>query len=205
MDKPSEIWKSLVKDAGSESAARTAATKLYIDKYTKGAKAGEVEFKGEFIAGAIYCFQYVDDKTLNSRPVFLSMGGYAKDGNLYEVGLDLQAAPPQFRGIILDRFVQFYNSDLEKNKKQAAGKQQLYPLRFGWPEAKKSLGMTGWQTLSIGYDRKKVRQVAVVDYSDWPQLIGMQTGGIKDLSKTYSDYLKKAQAKIDKNPKWFQQ
>jgi hypothetical protein len=205
MNKISESWDAMVKSAGSGSAARQQAFALYVDKYSKGSKSGEVAYAGgAFRPGEIYTFVYVDDKRENQRPLILSMGGFSRGAVYYETGIDLCLIPPDFRSFILDRFAQFYREDLAKNLKLVGDGKTPRPLQFGWREATRSLGRSGWQTAAKAYDRRKIRQVAIVDYSDWGACVGMLTGAVKNVVSVYQDYVKKAQEKIAAQPTWEQ-
>lgn len=205
MDKISNSWKDMVKESGSATAARDSANRLYNEKYTKGSKAGQTAYVGgPFGAGGVYTFVYVDDKAPNTRPLLLSMGSFSKGGKLYETGIDLGMIPPDFRNFILDRFVAFYKKDLDSNEKLVENGKNPAQLQFGWREATRALGRTGWQAAASAYDKAKIRQVSIVDYSDWSALVGMQTGGEKDVAKNFASYIKKAQNRISTQPSWIE-
>jgi hypothetical protein len=203
MEVPSKMWESFIKESGSAQKAVTNASQTYLEKYTKGSKAGEVEYRGEpFKAGTIYCFAYVNEKRTNNRPLFLSMGGFAQKGTYMETGIDLQLAPSNFRGLILDRFQHAYAPLLDKNVKAATDGKQTQVLPFTWSDAVRTLGKCGWQTAATAFDRSKIRQVSILDYDDWGTVIGMQTGVMSNIPKAYSDYIRKAQAKLEKEAVW---
>ena len=203
MEVPSKMWDSFVKDSGSAQKAIRDSSQIYLDKYTRGSKAGEVEYRGEpFKAGTIYCFVYVNEKRVNNRPILLSMGGFAQKGTYMETGIDLQLVPSMFRGMILDRFQHAYEPLLSKNMKQVSDGKQTQVLPFSWDDAIRTLGKCGWQTAATAFDRSKIRQVSVVDYDDWGAVIGMQTGAMTNIPKVYTDYVKKAQARLEKEAVW---
>ena len=203
MDKPSIMWQNLVIENGSEQKAMKNVSLMYMDKYTKGSKAGEVQYRGEpFKAGSIYCFMYVSDKRTNNRPLYLSMGGFVQNGKYIETGIDLQLVPSFFRGFILDRFQHVYNAKLIENEKLAGDGKQTKVLHFYWADAIRALGKCGWQTAATTFDRDKIKQVSVLDYSDWGAVIGIQTGAMTNVPKVYADYIKKAQNRLEKAPTW---
>jgi len=203
MERPSKVWESFIHDCGSAKKAQKDATKTYFEKYTKGSNAGEIEYRGEpFKAGTIYCFVYVNEKRDNTRPLFLSMGGFIQDHKYMETGIDLQLVPPKFREFILDRFFDVHQAQLNENEELAGKGQRTKPLNFTWSDAVLQLGRCGWQSAATSFDRAKIRQVSIVDYSDWSSLIGMQTGAMKNTAKTYAEYVKKAQHKLEAEPSW---
>jgi hypothetical protein len=205
MDKISNSWNEMIKEAGSATAARTDAKSLYNKKYTQGSKSGEIEYNGGlFKAGLVYTFIYADSNASNNRPLLLSMGSFKNGNNLYETGIDICMIPPDFRNFILDRFISFYDKDLNENVKLVEDNKNPKTLQFGWKEATRALGRTGWQAATFAYDKSKIKQVSIIDYDDWGALVGIQTGGEKDLIKIYNTYIKKAQNRISTQPSWIE-
>lgn len=202
--RPTDMWKDFLMESHSQSNAVSAAFELYVDKYAKPKPGGPVPSEkydtGRFVPGKIYAFSYItQDKpskerpVINRRPVILSMGQFIENGKMKETGIDLMLVPPVIRLAILDTLYHHYGKDINENEELSrVGKRGIKALNLNYKIASKMFSVFGWQQAYCAFSSDNIKNVSVVDYSEWGPFSVLYTKGIegKQVKRIYDEYIK---------------
>lgn len=202
MDKPSTTWKEyLDTNHGLDGAAKASYT-LWLNKYAKPkAEVEKPEEKIEkfMVPGKIYTFAYISDTNVNKknfvdhRPILFSLGATEINKKIYETGINFNTIPPKIRVIMLDRLYKYYKSPINENEENInEGKKGKKALKLNYKICDSLFNKLGWQMSYMIYDKSKMQQTKVIDYSDWVAMIPLHTKAIrgKQINEIYNEYIK---------------
>jgi len=203
--KPSEMWKDYLHENKSFMNAVKDSYEMYLDKYAKMTGPDQPEEKFDtkvLVPGKIYSFLYKTNEkpdpkkrpVIDRRPIFLSMGMVLQDRIVLETGIDLMMIPPKVRPIFLDRVWHFFKSTIKENEENLSdGKKGRKALKLNYAVASKIFDKLGWQMAYTGFDRKKMGNIAIIDYDDWVALVPLYTRGLQGtpVQKIYENYMKR--------------
>lgn len=159
------------------------------EKYMRHREKPEERFEGRFVPGKIYSFNYKAQKSedfsdeavkmavvLDHRPVLLSMGTVVVGQKVLEAGINMNAVPYQMRPVILDRvYTKFGNIIRDNENNLEADKKGSRAVPLTYDTAGKLLAGTGWSMAFMAFERSYIFMPAVVDYSDWGMVMGLNT------------------------------
>jgi len=172
----------------------SAALSDFSKRYSNSSReTPEETFTGNFIPGKIYTFDYnTDTKISKSVPfinkmpivIYCSPGEIKKNGGQIEYFIDLGVTPQYYRAEILTRIYDQYGFIIENNIKNIKGIQKILDLRY--KNLKVILRRTGFETSYTGFKREYMKNIRIIDYSDWrllpylniPSIVGQDLNGI---------------------------
>lgn len=174
------------------------ATSLFSRKYSnKSDETLQSKFEGELIPGKIYIFDYHTDakinkkiKYINYRPIAIYCGRGDKllNGDRIEFFIDFIAIPHHYRAEILKRISDHNYDAIEHNSNNIKNLQTPIDLRS--KTLKSLLINTGYLNAYVGFKQRFIRDIKIVDYSDWEAIPYLNVNSItgKDLSEIYKEY-----------------
>lgn len=205
--KPSLLWSDYLTANKTISGAVKNSYDIWLNKYVKPKNAAPKEKVSDkdLIPGKMYTFAYLGKEKINEekqfidhRPVMISLGRVEKNGKLFESGIDLNVIPPKVRLMIMDRIYKIYKSIIEQNERNLnGGKSGKKALPINYAIASKLLDKTGWQSAYMMFERSKMGQLQIIDYSDWPAMSVIYTKAIrgKQIKEILAEYIKRMAAK----------
>lgn len=210
MEDPKQWWKQYLKDSRGFKGATKKAFDNYETRYLKddrnSPRAEDFKTKS-LVPGKIYTFTYTGDpgnnpnEFMDKRPVILSLGRTNIDRLELEGGINFNTMPHDMRLGVLDRIHSSYNRLIEVNEKNIAeGKNNPKPLPINYELSTKLFSGMGIETSFYVYDRKKMKDIKIFDYSDWISIVALNTKGIigKPLNQIWEEYIRRMNKKINR-------
>lgn len=181
----------------SLSQLTASVNEEFVQKYGPNSKEASEQFSS-FRSGKIYFALYAtkskpDEKTpfINRYPCFLFLSEERTPSGIICKILDLTIIPPDYRAEILTRITSTFGEIIQENIRNAQAFQM--PLNLKGENLQKILKGTGYEFAIFGFRKENLRDIKIVDYSDWVKIPYLNQASLEGLSlnQIYTEYKSK--------------
>ncbi len=192
-----EQVKKLRNEFPSLSKLNSSVNEEFLKKYGPNSDESLEKFSS-FKSGKIYFALHTTKSNLNEKntfvnryPCFLFLSEERTQTGIICKVMDLTIIPPDNKIEILTKITSTYSEIIEENIRNKQSSQ--IPLNLKGENLQKILKGTGYEFAIFGLKKENLREIKIVDYSDWVKIPFFNEASLEGLSlnQIYREYKSK--------------
>lgn len=172
----------------------------FLSKYFKNSNPDR-KFKPPFISGEIYSFNYQTDSKITDKRPFIDRMPLVMCTDIFETkesgliikGIDLITVPLRNRIDIIGRIYDSFNEQVKANDVSYTKGGSKSPINLKDKVLANLLKNTGYNQALFGFKAKFIKEVKIIDVSDWSKIPYLTVNSIEGLNvqEIYKQYQSK--------------
>ena len=172
----------------------------FLSKYFKNSNPDR-KFKPPFISGEIYSFNYQTDSKITDKRPFIDRMPLVMCTDIFETkesgliikGIDLITVPLRNRIDIIGRIYDNFNEQVKGNDASYTKGGSKSPINLKDKVLANLLKNTGYNQALFGFKAKFIKEVKIIDVSDWSKIPYLTVNSIEGLNvqEIYKQYQSK--------------